>query len=432
MTQKLISMTEKELSRINVIQNLIDGKINGTDASKQIGISIRHIRRLKLRVGKYGTEGLIHKSRGRTSNRKLDSEIVKKVEQHLKEKYYDFGPTLASEKLEEDDNIKLDKETLRGIMTRMGLWKPKPRKQAKKKHFWRPRKDNFGEMEQFDGSYHIWFGDEESCLLLSVDDATGKITHAKFDYNESVIAVFKFWIEYFEKNGLPISIYLDKFSTYKVNHKNAVDNKDMITQFERAINQIGVKPITAHSPEAKGRVERMNKTLQDRLIKELRLANISTMEQANEFLKEYVPKLNAKFSVVPNRRADLHKPLNKTIRARLPQIFSIQDKRKVMNDYTIRFEKQYFQLKQEQPTTVYKKDTVTVERRLNGEIKINLKGHYLNYTELPERPKKEINVKLAALTNRKPSQWKPPENHPWRNQFLWNKIKNDQPVLIEK
>ncbi|MBU4205223.1 ISNCY family transposase [Patescibacteria group bacterium] len=291
MTQKLISMTEKELSRINVIQNLIDGKINGTDASKQIGISIRHIRRLKLRVGKYGTEGLIHKSRGRTSNRKLDSEIVKKVEQHLKEKYYDFGPTLASEKLEEDDNIKLDKETLRGIMTRMGLWKPKPRKQAKKKHFWRPRKDNFGEMEQFDGSYHIWFGDEESCLLLSVDDATGKITHAKFDYNESVIAVFKFWIEYFEKNGLPISIYLDKFSTYKVNHKNAVDNKDMITQFERAINQIGVKPITAHSPEAKGRVERMNKTLQDRLIKELRLANISTMEQANEFLKEYVPKL---------------------------------------------------------------------------------------------------------------------------------------------
>jgi len=206
----------------------------------------------------------------------------------------------------------------------------------------------------------------------------------------------------------------------------------MITQFQRAMNQLGVKPITANSPEAKGRVERMNETLQDRLVKELRLANISSIEEANEFLKEYVPKFNAKFAVVPNRRANLHKPLNKTTRVKLPQIFSVQKSRIVCNDYTIRFEKQYFQLKQEQPTTVYKKDTVIVEKRLNGEIKINSKGYYLNYTELPERPKKEINVKLVALTNRKPSQWKPPADHPWKNQFLWDKVKNNQPVLIEK
>ncbi|MDK2948906.1 MAG: hypothetical protein PWQ56_71 [Patescibacteria group bacterium] len=262
-------------------------------------------------------------------------------------------------------------------------------------------------------------------MLLSVDDATGKITYAKFDINESVVAVFKFWTEYFEKNGLPISIYLDKFSTYKVNHKNAVDNKDMITQFQRAMNQVGIKPITANSPEAKGRVERMNGTLQDRLVKELKLANISTIEKANEFLKDYIPKFNAKFAVIPNRRADLHKPLNKATRVRLPQIFSVQEQRKIMNDYTIRFENQYFQLDQEQPTTVYKKYAVVVEKHLNNEIKINLKGHYLNYRELPERPKKEINVKLVALTNRKPSQWKPPADHPWRNQFLQDKIKYD-------
>jgi len=432
MTKKLISMTEKELSRINIIQNLIDGKINGTDASKQIGVSVRHIKRLKVKVINSGAEGLIHGNRRKESNRKIDSNIIKEAKKYLKEKYYDFGPTFASEKLDENHDIKINKETVRQIMTEMELWKPKPRKQAKNKHFWRPRKDNFGEMEQFDGSYHIWFGDEESCLLLSVDDATGKITYAKFDINESVVAVFKFWTEYFEKNGLPISIYLDKFSTYKVNHKNAVDNKDMITQFQRAMNQLGVKPITANSPEAKGRVERMNETLQDRLVKELRLANISSIEEANEFLKEYVPKFNAKFAVVPNRRANLHKPLNKTTRVKLPQIFSVQKSRIVCNDYTIRFEKQYFQLKQEQPTTVYKKDTVIVEKRLNGEIKINSKGYYLNYTELPERPKKEINVKLVALTNRKPSQWKPPADHPWKNQFLWDKVKNNQPVLIEK
>ena len=150
-------------------------------------------------------------------------------------------------------------------MTELKLWKPKSRKKSGKWHIWRARKDNYGEMQQFDGSYHIWFGDEESCLLLSVDDATGKITHAKFDYNEGVVAVFKFWLEYFAKNGLPLSIYLDKFSTYKVNHKNATDNKNMITQFQRASNQTGFKLIFANSPQAKGRVEIMNKTLQDRL-----------------------------------------------------------------------------------------------------------------------------------------------------------------------
>lgn len=433
MAQKqLITMTQKELSRYEIIKKLLNKEINGTDASKQIGVSVRQIRNLKSRIKKYGVKGVIHGNRGKPSNRRISKEKRNRIEMLIKKNYSYFGPTFASEKLEEVHSINIGKETLRQLMIGWELWKPKPRRQPKQRHTWRPRKDNFGEMQQFDGSYHNWFGDEETCLLLSVDDATGKITHAKFDINESVVAVFKFWIEYFEKNGLPISIYLDKFSTYKVNHKNAVDNKDMITQFQRAMNQVGVKPITANSPEAKGRVERMNGTLQDRLVKELRLANISTIEKANEFLKEYIPKFNAKFSVIPNRRANLHKPLDNITRKRLPQIFSVQKSRIVCNDYTIRFETQYFQLKQEQPTTVYKKDKVIVEKHLNGEIKINLKEHYLNYTELPERPKKEIDVKLIALTNRKPSQWKPPENHPWRNQFLWDKIKNNQPVLIKK
>ncbi len=214
MAQKLIHMTEQELARHDVIKSLIDGKINGTDASKQIGVSVRHIKRLKSKVVKLGAAGLAHGNRGKDSNRKLDDEILKKAEKLLKKKYYDFGPKFASEKLYENDKIKLGKETTRGIMIDIGLWKPKPRKQPKKRHVWRARKDNFGEMEQFDGSYHVWFGYEESCLLLSVDDATGKITHAKFDINESVAAVFQFWKEYFNKNGLPISIYLDKFSTY--------------------------------------------------------------------------------------------------------------------------------------------------------------------------------------------------------------------------
>ena len=425
MTQKLICMSEKELLRYDIIKNLIDGKINGTDASKQIGVSVRHIKRLKSEVVENGPKGLIHKSRGRTGNRALDLKTVEQAKKHLKEKYYFCAPTFAAEKLDENHGLNISKEKVRSLMTDLKLWKPKPRKQSGKWHVWRARKDNFGEMEQFDGSYHVWFGEEESCLLLSVDDAKGTITHAKFDINESTIAVFKFWTEYFEKNGLPLSVYLDKFSTYKINHKNATDNADMITQFERAMKQIGVNPITAHSPQAKGRVERMFETLQDRLVKELRLAGITTMAEANKFLEAFIPKFNAKFAVAPNRKKDLHKRLGRQTKEKLPQIFSVQNERKVNNDYTVMFKNNFFQLKREQPTTVYKKDKVVVEEHLDDRIKLRLREYYLDYAVLPKRPKKEINIKLPALTKEKQSAYKPPADHPWRRQFLFNRQKNE-------
>lgn len=416
-----ITMSHRELSRYDIIKQLIGGQINGTDAAKQIGLSIRHVKRLKLKVGQEGAKGLIHGNRGKESNRRLDDKVLAKVEKHLKEKYYDFGPTLASEKLEEKHNIKISKESARRIMTDLGLWKSRPRKSVKKHYSWRARKDNLGELEQFDGSYHKWFDGVESCLLLSVDDATGKITHAKFDYNEGIVPVFNFWLEYEEKQGFPLSIYLDKFSTYKINHKNAVDNEDWMTQFERAMSQVGVNLITAHSPQAKGRVERMFETLQDRLVKELRLADITTAEEANRFLEKYISEFNTKFAVVPARKSNLHKPSIKPIKEKLPQIFSIQNTRVVMNDYTVRFANSYYQLDEIQPTTVYKKDKVIVEEHLNGDVKINLKDKYLNFKVLPERPKKEIDIKLPAITIRKISDWKPPIDHPWRTQFLFGK-----------
>ncbi len=307
-------------------------------------------------------------------------------------------------------------------MTELKLWQVKSRKEAKNKwHTWRARKDNYGEMQQFDGSYHVWFGDEEYCLLLSVDDATGKITHAKFDINKDRIAVFKFWLEYLMKNGLPLSIYLDKFSTYKVNHKNAVDNKGMITQFQRAMNQLGINVILANSPQAKGRVERINKTLQKRLVKELRLAEINTVEEANKFLETYIPKFNAQFAVVPNKRKNLHKTLVSNVANKLPQILSIQEIRIINNDYTVRFAGKYYQLDRIQTTTVYKKDKVIVEKHLNGEVKLRLREAYLNYKLLPERPKKEIEVKLIALTKQIQGSYKPPIDHPWRKQFMFEK-----------
>ena len=203
---------------------------------------------------------------------------------------------------------------------------------------------------------------------------------------------------------------MDKFSTYKINHPAAEDNKDLITQFQRACNQVGVELISANSPQAKGRVERVNETLQDRLVKELRLAGVSTIEEGNEFLEVYIPNFNDKFAVIPQNKGDLHKNIPKAID--LEQVYSIQSERIVQNDYTILFKGEYFQLDEIQPTTVLKKDSVIVEERLKGKIKIRLKDKYLSYTKLPERPKKQ-NVKLCAIT-RKKSSWKPPKNHPWR------------------
>ena len=342
--------------------------------------------------------------------------------------YHDFNPLLAQEHLRDDHEILLSKETVRQLMIKEGLWKPK-RKGESKKHFWRERKDSYGEMQQFDGSYHNWFEKRnetevglEQCLLLSVDDATGKITEAVFEYNEGVFPVFRFWKGYFETKGLPNAIYLDKFSTYKVNHKNAVDNKELMTQFERAMKQLGVRIIHANSPQAKGRVEKMNGTLQRRLVKEMRLAGINTLAEANKFLKEiFIPKFNKQFAVMPKKKSDLHRELNNKQVKELNGILSVQSERTISNDYTVRFKNNYYQLEEVQPTTVYKRSKVTIEERLNGELKINVKNHHLNYFRLPERPKKEINIKLPALTVKKSTAHIPPPNHPWRRSILINK-----------
>ena len=421
-----ITLTMQEAQRYAVIKKLIAKHITEIEAGKMIGRSTRQVRRIKKRVIKEDVKGVIHKNKSRENNRKFTPKFKNKTIEIVKKEYHDFKPILAKEKLEEKHNIKISKETLRKWMIEVGLWRTRPRKHPQQRHVWRERKANYGEMQQFDGSYHKWFEDRgdnrEYCLLLAVDDATGVITKAKFDYHEGVRPVFKFWQEYFAENGQPISIYLDKFSAYKINHQSAVDNKDLRTQLERAMGQVGVKLITAHSPQAKGRVERMNGTLQDRLVKELRLANISSRKEANSFLKEkFLPKFNAQLAVVPRHQANLHKTTDQKLKTKLPQIFSIQSPRKIMNDYTIMFKNQFFQLLATQPTTVFKKNTVIMEEHLSGEIKINFKDHYLNYKVLPTRPKKQKNIPVAALTKNKPN-WQPAPDHPWRRLKIINKV----------
>lgn len=414
-------MTMIERLRLTVIEELTDGLINGTTAATRLGLSIRQVKRLKDSFVKNGHDGLIHGSRGKIGARKIDIDLENNIVKIINDKYSDFGPLLAHEKLQEFHQIKLGHETIRAIMIRNRIWKNKKRKRSQ--YFsWRERRFSYGELQQFDGSYHNWFEGRnhdlpEACLLASIDDATGKITHAKFDHNESVEASFSFWWEYIIKNGIPSEIYLDKFSTYKINHPMAVDNAELMTQFKRAMNELGVTLISANTPQAKGRVERLFETLQDRLVKEMRLANINNIEDANIFLKDkFVPWFNSRYAVVAKSNNNCHRALDISTTTKLKGIFSKHYTRGINNDFTIQYRTKWYQLKQIQPLTVYKTDKVLIEERLDNTIEIKYKDHYLNFFELPDKPLK-VRSSPIILTEHK-SNWIPPADHPWR-QFSY-------------
>lgn len=416
-----ITMSKKQIDRYEIIKRLIRKEINGTETARLLCLSIRQIKRLKAKVKKHGPQGLIHAGQGRRSNNQVDEKEKLKIVALLREHYYDFGPTFAAEKLSEKHNIDRDPKTIRSIMIAEELWKPKQKRKGSSFRSWRERKASYGEMQQFDGSYEYWFEDRapKCCLLASIDDATGIVTQAKFDQHEGVFPVFGFWKAYLERQGQPRAIYLDKFSTYKMNQKTAQNNHDTLTQFQRAADELHLDLITAHSPQAKGRIERLFETLQDRLIKELRLAGISTIEEANIFLeKVFFPKFNRQFSVGSRNEIDLHKKLSAKEITKLESIFSRQNKRIAHNDFTISFNNQWYQLTKDQPATVQKKDVVIMEERLDGSIRVRLRGKYLNYELLPERPKKQDQPWILAANQ--PAVYVPPANHPWR-QFEFSK-----------
>lgn len=421
----ILLMSQQNLDRHDLIWRLIRQEMNGTEAAKLLRLSTRHIRRLKRGVKACGASALIHGLRGKVSNRRLPEKQRAKIVSLLKTKYPDFGPTFAAEKLGELHGIKHDPKTIRAIQIKAGLWTPR-RSKAKSEHrSWRQRRSAFGEMLQFDGSYHDWFegrgGIHAACLLASIDDATGTVTGAEFVPHEGVFPVFVFWKRYLETQGKPRSIYLDKFSTYKMNSAVAKDNPDLKTQFERAMIELRIEPIFAQSPQAKGRIERLFDTFQDRLVKELRLAGISTIEEANKFLKEkFVPAFNAKFSVEPASSANLHRELTVKERASLPSVFSRQEERIVQNDFTFSFKHQWYQITERQPVTVCKKDTVKIEEHLDGTIHIRLRGKELNTVQLPARPKKQP---VPFVIAKSPLIHTPAVDHPWRRRFLANTLK---------
>lgn len=412
-------MSNQDIKRYDIIKRLLYAEINGSKAARLLSLSIRQTKRLKARVRQQGARGLIHLNRGRPSHNRLpDSRralIVDFVSQH----YSDFGPTLAAEKLSERHGLTHDPKTIEAVMIEAGVWVRRPKRKQEQHRAWRQRRSALGELVQFDGSYERWFEERggQLCLLAAIDDATGKIMHAGLVEHEGVFPVFAFWEEYIRRHGKPMAIYLDKFSTYRMNQRVAIENHDLLTQFQRAMAELQIETIPAHSPQAKGRVERLFGTLQDRLIKEFRLEDISDIESANKFLSEkFISIFNAKFAVAPCSERNLHHPLSTKEAKRLSAILSRQSERTVHNDYTVSFGNQWYQLLKDQPVTVCRQDKITVEERQGGAVHLRLRGKYLHYRLLPARPPKIQLTKqpwvlaaTAAGISRRPSP-----HHPWR------------------
>ena len=415
------SFTPKEQEKARILNAVIAGTITNHQAAKQLRLSVRQIQRAKARCRIEGSSGVIHKLKGGVGNHHVDLSIKTAALVLIKERYEDFKPTFATEKLAENHAIAVSAETTRLWMMEAGLWKSR-KQRISSYHAWRPRKEYFGELEQFDGSYHRWFENRymsavgesrEVCLLAAIDDATGIVTKAQFAANEGVVAVFTFWKHYCQTHGKPVAIYLDRFSTYKINHKLAVDNQDLMTQFQRATHGLDIQLITAHSAEAKGRVERLFLTLQDRLVKEMRLANVNTPEEGNIFLRDiFLPAFNTKFAVTPAKTGDLHKPLLPKEHTALHHIFSQKESRCIHQDFTIQFHMHWYQLEEVQLLTVQAGETVVIETWLDETIHILLREKELSWFLLPGKPKRQTKQPLILTTHR--LQYKPPANHPWR------------------
>ena len=409
--EDIIMASQRELRRLHVVQKVIEGHVRQAEAAEILSLSERQIRRVLRRVREEGSRGVVHRSRGRESNRKIPEGIKAQVLQVYRQNYEGFGPTLAQEKLYEREGITISDETLRLWLREAGLWKKK--RKGRMHRQWRPRKDCFGEMIQADGSHHDWFeGRGPECVFMGyIDDATGKV-FGRFSAYEGTIPAMDSFRRYIRKYGIPLSLYMDKHTTYKAPGEPTIEDELMgtkpVSEFGRALKELGVELIHAHSPQAKGRVERLFGTLQDRLVKEMRLRGISSITEANEFLKEYLPVYNRRFARKAVEEENLHRPIPKGLN--LDRILCIRTQRTVRNDFTIAHDRKLYQIEE-----AVKSKKVMVEEYTNGSMGIwcqDKKMKFRHITMRPEKPQRQI----PRPHHRKAS--KPAANHPWRGLFF--------------
>ena len=405
-------MSQKELTRLEVIQRTEKKTLKQKEAAKMLGISERHVKRLLRAYRQSGAEGLISKRRGKPSNNRLNAEVKKQSIDLIYSQYHDFGPTLAHEKLTEKHNLKLSVETVRKLMITEGLWKPKKAKKLVV-HQMRERRACLGELVQLDGSPHKWFEERgEACNLLAfIDDATGRLMELYFTPGETTFSYFAATQRYLPRYGKPVAFYSDKNSIFKVNIPNALTGSGM-TQFGRAMKELDIEIICANTPQAKGRVERVIEVLQDRLVKEMRLRGISNIEVANEYTLEYITEYNARFAVQPRSSHDAHRPLLPS--ADLALIFTKQEQRILSKNLTLQYEKVIYQIQTSRPSYAMRKAPVTVCEDAQGKVTILYKGRSLDYTIYLKQQRQAEVVSSKAIDDKLKKPHKPAKDHPWR------------------
>lgn len=417
-----IEMNAKELACKAEIERVEEKRTSQKDASARLGISERQFRRKLRRYRLEGVVGLVSRKRGVPSNRKTEEAIREIVEDFINDPLVKgFGPTLMAEKLEEIKAIRLSKETVRKMMIEAGVWKAKVKKKAEP-HYARPRRMHWGELVQIDGSEHAWLEDRgpKATLLVFVDDATSQILEAEFVPEESFFSYGNLCQRYFREHGLPQAFYSDRFSVFRVNRRDNL-RYEPVTQFQRAVSALGIELICANSPQAKGRVERANQTLQDRLVKEMRLLGISDYEQANAFLPQFIRAYNRKFAVSPASSLDFHQPLDDTLD--LPFLFSIHDFRKVTKTLQIHYAGNTYQIVTRHPAYYYADQEVLITCDASGSVSAWFHGNPLILEEVGTRSKQAAVVSSKSEnTNPLP----PAYDHPWRT---YGKKINGKPVL---
>lgn len=410
---ELLPMSKRELTRLEAMQRIKDKRLTQKEAARMLSLSVRQIKRLYRAYKARGAKGLISARRGKPSNHRLEAGVEQQVLDLLKEKYEDFGPTLAHEKLTEVHGIGISRESVRKLMISEGMWKAKRAKQPST-HQMRERRACFGELVQIDGSDHDWFeGRGPKCtLLVYIDDATGQLLELWFVPDETFFAYCAASRHYFERYGKPVAFYSDKHGIFRVNQEQTISLGSGLTQFGRAMQELNIQIICANTPQAKGRIERANQTLQDRLVKELRLLGISDIDCANAYLPEFRLDFNRRFAVAPRSNHDAHRPLLKT--ENLDLILTRQKTATLSKNLTVQANKVIYQIQSDRPDYALRKAQVTVCENAKGEVTILYKNKPLAYT-IYHKPTRQAEVADIKTLDR---QIKPPKspapNHPWR------------------
>ena len=371
-------MSAQELDRLTVIERVLEKRLSQVEASKQLGVTTRQMRRLIERYRQDGAAGLVSKKRSMRGNRAYPDAVKNAVIALVRQRYHDFGPTLITEKLDEQHDIQLACETVRQWLREAGIWKDR-RQRRKRVHQPRYRRESLGELIQIDGSHHRWFEDRgpKCTLLVYIDDATGRLMELRFTDSESTFDYFHSTRRYLERHGKPVAFYSDKHTVFRVNNVGATSGNGL-TQFGRALHELNIDIIYANSSQAKGRVERVNKTLQDRLVKEMRLEGIDTMQQANEYLPTFIEQFNAKFGKEPANPTDLHRSLTEL--DQLDEILSWQEERTISHSLTVQYDRVVYLL---EPTDLAKglqRKKVRVFDYPDGTVAIKYEGTELPYS----------------------------------------------------